>query len=601
MKPCSRILALILIVSLFLSVCLPVGALSILPPRYQGLSRPVSLYWDYYIFPFADVNDATVTQGSSRTLRFTSYSYESSLSPHDYFCVAIYRGSIKQLSEQSNSGKEPEVIDFFYMSGSEFLNYHGREMEVNWTADTRYGAGDYSVVCYLMNAETGKIYDDRSLYWADLHVVKKQQPSTGIGLWAITEDGCYEITENSVFHVRDTRTYYLAVLPEPLSSTDTVKNCKVYYTPSALVDAEMTDGYLEIHAKNIGMSHITVVCGTIRKSFWLFVHDHHDITKVADEAKLLGLYCDKTVLCTGEEETCHVKLKNAGDYPGTYPCAALWSSSDPSVATVGTRGEVKALKPGKVRITAVSGSFTDTVELTVQYHTLPEGTPESVRTATQPRQSIGHCSVCGKDNCVNIYEPAIFTDTKATAWYAEHVDNVYDRGLMNGVGEHTFAPNANVNRAMAATVLYRIAGKPEVEGDSPFSDVPEGKYYTRAVIWAEQLGVITGYPDGTFRPNDSITREQLAAVLYRYTAATNPEYAKNGYLHGYPDQDRVHEYAQKAVGWAVVNGLIQGVGSDGKTYLKPQDNATRAQFATIISRYLALIESLTPASNSASA
>ena len=217
-----------------------------------------------------------------------------------------------------------------------------------------------------------------------------------------------------------------------------------------------------------------------------------------------------------------------------------------------------------------------------------------MRTATQPKQAVGHCSICGKDDAVNIYEPAIFTDTKATAWYAEHVDNVFDLGLMNGTSEHTFAPNANVNRAMAATVLYRIAGEPEIEGESPFNDVPAGKYFTNAVIWAEQNGIVNGYPDGTFRPDVSITREQLAAILYRYAGSEGKATAEAAVLDEFPDAYKVHSYAQDAMGWAVGAELINGVGSDGKSYLQPANNASRAQFATIISRYMTTVYPLTP-------
>ncbi len=257
-------------------------------------------------------------------------------------------------------------------------------------------------------------------------------------------------------------------------------------------------------------------------------------------------------------------------------------------------GEVQALRPGKVTITAAAGSFKASVDYTVQYHTLPENSPISVRTATQPAQAVGHCSSCDADHAVNIYEPAIFTDTVASAWYAKHVDRIYDLGIMNGTGTHTFAPDAGVTRAMAATVLYRIAGEPEIRQDPPFSDVPEKRYYSGAVTWAAQTGVVKGYPDGTFRPDEYITREQLSVLLFRYTAALDPEYVKNGYLEGFPDQDKVHSYARRAIAWAVTNGLIQGVGADGRAWLRPEENATRAQFATIISRYLTLIESMTP-------
>ena len=215
-------------------------------------------------------------------------------------------------------------------------------------------------------------------------------------------------------------------------------------------------------------------------------------------------------------------------------------------------------------------------------------------TATQPGSLTGECSVCKQKNASNEIPP-IFTDTVATSWYAPHVDKVYDLKLMNGTGEHTFAPNANVTRAMAATVLYRIAGEPEVEGDSPFKDVPEKKYYTNAVIWAAQNGVVAGFPDGTFRPDDNITREQLAALLYRCASAEGKIRELDANLDSFPDAETVHSCAKDAMLWAVGEGLINGDGSGGKSYLQPANDATRAQFATIISRYMSTVDPLTPA------
>ena len=570
------------IISLVLAVALAIGCL-VTPSAgagYQFDSDYIDLYQDYGMIPLADVNDAAVVKGGSRVLRFRC---GGSARPEKFYCVTIYRGSMEQVAQDFDRARDPEVMDFFYVNSQEITERTEYQMSVEWKADSRYAVGDYCLVCYALNAENNTIYDGVDLYWTDLHVLSAPRPATDMSVWAMKEDGWDEIGD--VYWMKDwSSSLYLIAEPEPYPSTDAL-NCTVYASPSHVVsEKSMSCGYAHLNLRMEGIARVSIVSGSITKSFWLKVGDFDEKTK-------LKIYRKKTDLCVGQEDQCEIRSKE--NY-NMFPAAGLWTSSDPSIATVGTRGEVKALRPGKVQITAVSAGFTETVEYTVHYHTLPEGTPVSVRTATQNAQAVGRCSTCKKNNAVNVYEEAIFTDTVATAWYAKHVDKLYDLGLMNGTGEHTFAPDANVTRAMAATVLYRVAGKPEVEHASPFTDVPEKKYYSDAVAWAAESGVVTGFPDGTFRPDENITREQLAAILYRYTAAIDPEFVKNGYLDGFPDLDKVHAYARKAVGWALVNELIKGVGENGKTYLKPRDNATRAQFATIISRYLAFIEALTP-------
>jgi len=160
------------------------------------------------------------------------------------------------------------------------------------------------------------------------------------------------------------------------------------------------------------------------------------------------------------------------------------------------------------------------------------------------------------------------------------------RGLMNGMSSTEFRPNVTLNRAMVATVLYRLAGEPTVETESDFADVEAGAWYAKAVAWAQEDGIVTGYTDNTFRPFKEITRQEMAVMLARY--AKNAGYVMDTEtdLTAYPDADSVALWAEGAVIWAVENGLINGILSDGTSYLKPQNNATRAQFATIMSRFL---------------
>lgn len=177
----------------------------------------------------------------------------------------------------------------------------------------------------------------------------------------------------------------------------------------------------------------------------------------------------------------------------------------------------------------------------------------------------------------------IFSDIPANAWYIPYVQYAYDNGLMSGTSDTTFEPNSPLTRAMVAQILYAHAGKPEVTGASPFTDVANSKaWYYNAVVWANQNGIVNGYDDNTFRPMTNVTREQLAVMLYAH--AGKPE--ATGSLSGFADAGQVHSWAEKAMLWANQNGIISGSESNGKRYLKPQGNATRAEAATMLTQYL---------------
>ena len=175
-----------------------------------------------------------------------------------------------------------------------------------------------------------------------------------------------------------------------------------------------------------------------------------------------------------------------------------------------------------------------------------------------------------------------FPDVDENDWFYDEVVYVYENGLMNGVENNQFAPNTATNRAMLATILYRLAGQPDVSGDLPFTDVAAGTWYTDAVLWAAQNGIVNGLGENTFAPMNTLTREQLVTMLYRYAQNKGYDVSASADLSGYPDAGQVQDYAQPAMAWAVAENIIQGM-EDGT--LKPAGNASRAQIATILMRF----------------
>ena len=177
-----------------------------------------------------------------------------------------------------------------------------------------------------------------------------------------------------------------------------------------------------------------------------------------------------------------------------------------------------------------------------------------------------------------------YNDVKAGDWYANAVNYVTLTGLMNGTGDG-FSPNLAINRGMMVTVLYRMAGSPEVTAENPFADVPADTWYTDAVIWASENGITAGTSETTFSPTNSLTREQLATFFYRFADFENPDPIEiTGDLTGFTDAGQVASYATDAMKWAIGEGLISGT---TETTLSPKATATRAQVATILMRYTA--------------
>lgn len=175
-----------------------------------------------------------------------------------------------------------------------------------------------------------------------------------------------------------------------------------------------------------------------------------------------------------------------------------------------------------------------------------------------------------------------FTDVRESDWFYEDVAFAYENGLFAGTSDTTFSPNASMTRAMLVTVLYRLEGEPTVYGRSGFSDVQYNGYYEDAVTWAADNGIVNGTSTTTFSPNANVTREQMAAILYRYAQHKKYNTAASSGLNGFTDHASVSGYAAASLEWAVAEKLVNG--SAGK--LMPTGNATRAQVAAILHRFV---------------
>ena len=175
----------------------------------------------------------------------------------------------------------------------------------------------------------------------------------------------------------------------------------------------------------------------------------------------------------------------------------------------------------------------------------------------------------------------LFSDIARDAWYKDAIQYAYDNGLMTGVSDTEFAPEATTTRAMIVSILARLENVTTAEA-AGFADVDDNEWYATAVNWAASVGVVNGYEDNTFRPNQPITREQLAAILMNYSAYKGQDVSARADLDNYTDQPSA--WATETMSWAVAEGLISGVTAD---QLQPQGNATRAQVAATLQRFLA--------------
>lgn len=214
-----------------------------------------------------------------------------------------------------------------------------------------------------------------------------------------------------------------------------------------------------------------------------------------------------------------------------------------------------------------------------------EDKPEEPDEPDRPIQPGKPSKPSDEDKPEELDEP--FADVDELDWFYDAVVYVYNEGMMDGISATQFAPNSNLTRGMIVTMLYRLEGEPRVTGSSGFDDVASGAWYADAVTWAAENGIVNGVSDAEFAPNDNITREQLAAILYRYAEYNDYDVSGRDDLSEFTDRSSISSYALDAMRWAVDEGLITGITN---TTIEPQGTATRAQAATMFMRFMSTVK-----------
>ena len=262
----------------------------------------------------------------------------------------------------------------------------------------------------------------------------------------------------------------------------------------------------------------------------------------------VSLSAEKTILNPGEALT----IQNTAENP--YDVQIEWFNDNPEILEIlesdGYSCTIRALTPGTASISGGFGPYTRSLDITVR-------DPEREQIAGQYPDIANH-------------------------WAREEIITAIQEGLFRGTSVNTFSPETALTRGQLVTVLHRLAGSPEATGSS-FQDVPQGRYYTEAVAWAKETGLVNGVTAEQFYPNHPVTREQFAAILYRYAQHQGQDVSNQADLSAYLDTEKLSNYAQAPMAWAVAEGLIRGV-SD--TALCPKASTTRAQAAVILVRYL---------------
>ena len=288
------------------------------------------------------------------------------------------------------------------------------------------------------------------------------------------------------------------------------------------------------------------------------------------------------LIASGEEETVSYTRPSSGGGGSVTTYAVNVEDTDNGTVTVSVKS---ASKGSTVTLTVKPDEGYQLDKLTV---TDKDGKEISVTekedgkyTFTMPASEVSVSAAFTKSE-EKPEQIAGFTDVLTTDWFADAVQYAVDNGMMNGTSETTFRPNGTTTRGMIVTILYRLEKEPAVDNGAGFADVAADQYYADAVAWASANDIVTGYSEEKFGPDDSITREQFAAILYRYAQYKKIDVTATADLSGYADAAQISAYAETAMKWANGEGLITGVTD---TMLKPAGNATRAQAATILMRF----------------
>lgn len=369
--------------------------------------------------------------------------------------------------------------------------------------------------------------------------------------------------------------------PFVISVPEAAIESKVYPTLQAAVDSAKNDDIIDLY-KDVAPDTKVTVAKTIK--FKIATN-----SKKFDAAKNIVAGSNTTVKVTGESspytyEFTYTKPSSGGSSGGSSSGKTTYKvttsavnnggvNASPSNAEKGatitiTLSPDKGYKLDKLTVTDGSGKTVSTVKKS-----------DTVYTFTMPASAVkvGVSYV----KATETPSETKFNDVSANDWFASAVDYVTGKGMMNGTADNTFSPKANTTRGMVVTVLYRLENQPSTSAAS-FTDVASGAYYANAVAWANANGIVSGYGSGKFGPNDKVTREQLAAILYRYAQYKKYDVSGANSLDGYTDVQSVSSYAVPALQWANAAGVVTGKSG---SKLDPKGNATRAEVAAMLMRF----------------
>lgn len=322
-------------------------------------------------------------------------------------------------------------------------------------------------------------------------------------------------------------------------------------------DTVILSGRSIINARNAGVASLQVkfTAGTV--------------TLDADALAALDLHKDVAVSLTGASLNA-AQQRALGTQAATAALARASVTVDGAAASY-PAGSVRAGVPVRAADARTAWSLAD------------DGTISAVGGAWDAQQQTYAFDVTSGVTAIARFP---FTDVPAGSWYYGAAAYAYNNGLFAGTTDTTFAPNVTMTRAMLVSVLWRLAGEPAPKSANTFDDVPDGTWYTDAVTWAAENGVVAGVGNGRFDPSGAVTREQTAAILFNYAQSRGYDVSARADLSVFPDAGSVSAWAQSALAWANASGLISGAVRSGQTVLAPQGSASRAQVAMILMGYV---------------
>ena len=319
------------------------------------------------------------------------------------------------------------------------------------------------------------------------------------------------------------------------------------------------------------------------------VYRYHDDGAGAQAAELTALEgapvtkTDGTFWADTENGYLHIYASKFSTYAVGYTRISTGGSSESHTLTA-SAGDGGSISPSGAVSVPQGGSQTFSV------------TPHSgyaLRDVLVDGRSVGAVTsytfenVTGDHSISAVFKPSWnpFTDVTESDWFYGAVRHAYEQNWMLGTSNTTFSPELSTQRGMIVTILWRMEGQPEAAGVRDFTDVEEGRYYTEAVAWADKNGIAMGYGNNKFGPSDPVTREQLAAILYRYAQYKGMDVSVKGELSGFTDAGKASAYAREPLGWAVGQGILNGKGGG---ILDPRGQATRAETAAMLQRFAAM-------------